>query len=138
MLLAFVLGIECRVGNAVSPGQYRRGSTCGVFGTAAAVAKALDLAIERILWTFGNASAHAGGLLETLGSMSKSLSVGNAARNGFASALFAREGVSGPARPLAILPDVPSVIEAGLPSTRRRSSGRGRRRQAPRPPSSAS
>ncbi|HYC46489.1 MAG TPA: MmgE/PrpD family protein [Burkholderiales bacterium] len=106
LLLAFVLGVEteCRVGNAVSPAHYRRGwhitSTCGVFGAAAAIAKALGLTQERIVWALGNASAQAGGLLETLGTMGKSVSVGNAARNGFAAALYAQHGVSGPARPL--------------------------------------
>ncbi len=106
LLLAFVLGveIECRVGNAISPGHYRRGwhitSTCGVFGSAAAIAKAHDLPTERIKWALGNASAQAGGLLETLGTMGKSVSVGNAARNGYLAAQFAREGLSGPEHPL--------------------------------------
>jgi 2-methylcitrate dehydratase PrpD len=46
VLTAFILGVEveCRVGNAVSPGHYARGwhitSTCGVFGAAAACANA--------------------------------------------------------------------------------------------------
>jgi 2-methylcitrate dehydratase PrpD len=81
-LLAFVLGVEmeCRLGNAVSPGHYQRGwhitSTCGVFGAAAASAKALDLDTANIGWAFGNASAQSSGLVETLGSMSKSISVG--------------------------------------------------------------
>src|SRR5277367_6396327 len=49
MLHAFILGceVECRIGNAVSPGHYARGwhitSTCGVFGAAAASAKLLGL-----------------------------------------------------------------------------------------------
>ena len=49
MLHAFILGaeVECRIGNAVSPGHYARGwhitSTCGVFGAAAAAAKLLRL-----------------------------------------------------------------------------------------------
>lgn len=106
LLLAFVLGVEteCRVGNAISPGHYRRGwhitSTCGVFGAAAAAAKVLGLSTERITWTLGNASAQAGGLLETLGSMAKSVSVGNAARNGLIAAVFAKQGVFGPDQPL--------------------------------------
>ncbi len=47
VLTAFILGVEveCRIGNAVSPGHYARGwhitSTCGVFGAAAACAKLL-------------------------------------------------------------------------------------------------
>ena len=105
-LLAFVLGveIECRLGNAVSPGHYQRGwhipSTCGVFGAAAAIAKTLNLDGERIAWALGNASAQSSGLVETLGSMAKSISVGNAARNGLLSALLAQEGFAGPERPI--------------------------------------
>ncbi len=53
MLHAFILGteIECRIGNAVSPGHYARGwhitSTCGVFGSAVASAKLLGLDARR-------------------------------------------------------------------------------------------
>ncbi|WP_109481818.1 MmgE/PrpD family protein [Paraburkholderia sp. C35] len=105
-LLAFVLGVEveCRIGNAVSPEHYQRGwhitSTCGVFGAAAAVAKALALDEQKTVWALGNASVQTGGLVETLGTMSKSISVGNAARNGLLSALLAEEGFSGPDAPL--------------------------------------
>ena len=106
LLHAFVLGteVECRLGNAISPGHYDRGwhitSTCGVFGAAAAVGKLLGLTIEEMVWAFGNASAQAAGLVETLGSMAKSISVGNAARNGILSAIMAKNGVEGPAEPL--------------------------------------
>ncbi|MGT2475592.1 MmgE/PrpD family protein [Paraburkholderia terrae] len=106
LLLAFVLGVEveCRIGNAVSPEHYQRGwhitSTCGVFGAAAAVAKALELDEQQIVWALGNASVQTGGLVETLGTMSKSISVGNAARNGLLSALLAEDGFSGPDAPL--------------------------------------
>nr|WP_193727840.1 MmgE/PrpD family protein [Paraburkholderia franconis] len=106
LLLAFVLGVEveCRIGNAVSPEHYQRGwhitSTCGVFGAAAAVSKARGLGEEEIVWALGNASAQTGGLVETLGTMSKSISVGNAARNGLLSALLAEDGFSGPDAPL--------------------------------------
>jgi 2-methylcitrate dehydratase PrpD len=127
LLLSFVLGLEaeCRIGNAISPGHYRRGwhitSTCGVFGAAAAAASALALPPQQVTWALGNASAQAGGLLETLGTMAKSVSVGNAARNGLVSALFAEAGVFGPERPLEGLygflrvmgenPDVECVTE---------------------------
>lgn len=106
LLGAFVAGVEveCRIGNAVSPEHYQRGahitSTCGVFGAAAAVSHALGLGERETLWALGNASAQAGGLVETLGTMSKSLGVGNAARNGLLSALFAADGFSGPDAPL--------------------------------------
>jgi 2-methylcitrate dehydratase PrpD len=106
LLLAFVLGVEveCRLGMAISPEHYRRGwhitSTCGVFGAAAAVGKALKLDAQGLAWAMGNASAQACGLVETLGSASKSLGVGNAARNGLLSALLAQDGFSGPEYPL--------------------------------------
>ncbi|MEX2632216.1 MAG: MmgE/PrpD family protein [Tistlia sp.] len=106
LLHAFVLGAEteCRIGNAVSPGHYRRGwhitATCGVFGAAAASGKLLGLDAQGLLWALGNASAQSSGLVETLGFMAKSLGVGNAARNGLLSALLAERGFDGPARPL--------------------------------------
>jgi 2-methylcitrate dehydratase PrpD len=106
LLHAFALGVEveCRIGNAVSPGHYARGwhitSTCGVFGSAVAVGKCIGLNGERMLWAFGNASAQSGGLIETLGTMAKSLSVGNAARNGIVAAFAAQAGITGPEMPL--------------------------------------
>jgi 2-methylcitrate dehydratase PrpD len=106
LLLAFVLGVEveCRLGVAISPEHYRRGwhitSTCGVFGAAAAVGKALGLDARQLAWAMGNASAQSGGLVETLGSASKSLGVGNGARNGLLSALLAQDDFSGPDHPL--------------------------------------
>jgi 2-methylcitrate dehydratase PrpD len=107
LLTAFALGfeIECRVGLAVSPGHYPKGwhitSTCGVFGAAAGVAKLLDLSPQQILWALGTASTQSAGLCECLGWPAKSVSVGNAARNGLWSALLAEKGFSGPAEPLA-------------------------------------
>ncbi|WP_042265175.1 MmgE/PrpD family protein [Paraburkholderia heleia] len=106
LLLAFVTGVEveCRIADAVSPEHYQRGwhitSTCGVFGAAAAAAKARGLDEDAIVWALGNASAQTGGLVETLGTMSKSIGVGNAARNGLLSALLAEDGFSGPVAPL--------------------------------------
>jgi 2-methylcitrate dehydratase PrpD len=105
-LLAFVLGVEveCRIANAVSPWHYARGwhitSTCGVFGAAAASARILGLDARALAWAFGNASAQGAGLVETLGSSAKSISVGNAARNGLLSALLAQQGFEGPEAPL--------------------------------------
>src|SRR4029079_13483977 len=67
VLTAFILGVEveCRVGNAVSPGHYARGwhitSTCGVFGAAAACAKLLGLSADQIAHAIGNAARPAGG-----------------------------------------------------------------------------
>ena len=106
-LLAFILGfeIECRVGGAVSPGHYPKGwhitSTCGVFGAAAGAAKLLDLSEAQIVWALGNASTQSAGLCECLGWPAKSVSVGNAARNGLFSALLADKGFEGPPEPIA-------------------------------------
>ena len=107
LLHAFILGveIECRLGNAVSPWHYKRGwhitSTCGVFGAAAAVGKIIALDAERMTWALGNASAQSSGLVETLGTMAKSIGVGAAARSGLSAAFFAGAGVTGPAEPVA-------------------------------------
>jgi 2-methylcitrate dehydratase PrpD len=106
LLLAFALGVEleCRVGNALSPEHYARGwhitSTCGALGAAAAAGKLLSLDAERLVWAIGAAATQAGGLVECLGTPSKSLSVGNAARNGLWSALLAERGYKGPPQPL--------------------------------------
>jgi len=106
LLLAFVLGVEteCRLGNAVSPGHYARGwhitSTCGVFGAAMAAGKHLALPPGQLVWALGSAASQAGGLVETLGTMAKSVGVGNAARNGLLAALLAQHGFDGPAAPL--------------------------------------
>jgi len=107
LLAAFVLGfeIECRVGLAVSPGHYPRGwhitSTCGVFGSAAGAARLLGLGADRTVWALGSAATQSGGLCECLGWPAKSVSVGNAARNGLLAALLADKGFSGPAEPIA-------------------------------------
>jgi 2-methylcitrate dehydratase PrpD len=107
LLTAFVLGfeIECRVGGAISPGHYPKGwhitSTCGVFGAAAGAGKLLGLAREKMVWALGSASTQSAGLCECLGWPAKSVSVGNAARNGLLSALLAAKGFTGPAEPIA-------------------------------------
>ncbi|HWB48917.1 MAG TPA: MmgE/PrpD family protein [Stellaceae bacterium] len=98
LLHAFILGVEvsCRVGNAVMPHHYRRGAhitaTCGIFGAAAAAGKLLGLDAVRMNWALGHAATQSAGLVESLGSMSKSIGVGNAARNGLMGALFAEAG----------------------------------------------
>ncbi len=106
LLHALVLGIgvECRLGNAVSPEHYRRGwhitSTCGVFGAAAAAAKLLGLDAKHTVWALGSAAAQSSGLIETLGHMAKSVGVGQSARGGLLAALLAQKGLAGPDRPL--------------------------------------
>ena len=104
---AFVLGVEveCRLGNSISPSHYRtRGwhitATCGVFGAAAAAGKLLGLDARQMVWALGCAATQASGLVESLGQPTKSLGVGNAARNGLWSALLAQRGFEGPQRPI--------------------------------------
>ncbi|MEH2536049.1 2-methylcitrate dehydratase PrpD [Bradyrhizobium sp. AZCC 1588] len=106
VLTAFILGVEveCRVGNAVSPGHYARGwhitSTCGVFGAAAACAWLLGLSAGKIADAIGIAASQSAGIVENLPTAAKNVSVGNAARNGLFAALLAAEGYS--ASPRAI------------------------------------
>ena len=105
-LLAFVLGqeVECRIGLAMSPSHYNRGwhitSTCGVFGAAAGSGKLLGLNAAQMVWALGTAATQSAGLCECLGTPAKSVSVGNAARNGLWSALLASKNFDGPPEPL--------------------------------------
>ncbi len=128
LLLAFVLGVEleCRIGRAISPGHYAKGwhitSTCGVFGAATGAGKLIGLDQRRLISALGNASTQASGLCECLGWPAKSVSVGNAARNGLWSALLAESGFDGPVEPIAGVqgfinamaepPNWPALIEA--------------------------
>lgn len=105
-LQALILGmeVECRLGNAISPYHYNRGwhitSTCGALGAAIAVGWLLRLTPTQLNWALGGAANQACGIVETLGTMAKSLSVGNAARNGMLSALLAAQNFDGPLAPL--------------------------------------
>lgn len=107
LLLAFILGneIQARIGLAISPQHYDKGwhitSTCGVFGAAAGAGKLLGLSEQQLVSALGAASTQSAGLCECLGFPAKSVSVGNAARNGLWSALLAEKGFAGPAEPLA-------------------------------------
>jgi 2-methylcitrate dehydratase PrpD len=107
LLLALVLGneIQARIGLAISPQHYNKGwhitSTCGVFGAAAGAGKLLGLSERALVSALGVASTQSSGLCECLGTAAKSVSVGNAARNGLWSALLAERGFDGPAEPLA-------------------------------------
>jgi 2-methylcitrate dehydratase PrpD len=101
-LRAFLIGAEitCRIGNAVSPGHYAKGwhitATCGVFGAAAGTAALIGLDRAGIAAALANAAVQAAGMVEALGTMSKSLGVGNAARGGLLAALLAERGFDGP------------------------------------------
>lgn len=99
-LHAFLLGmeVECRVGQAVSPGHYQRGwhitATCGVFGAAVAVGRLMRLAPQQMAWAIGHAATQSSGLVASLGTMAKSLNIGHAARNGLLAAQLARHDIT--------------------------------------------
>jgi len=105
-LHAFVLGVEvaCRAGLAVTPAHYEGGwhitATCGVLGAAAACARLLGLDADRTACALGIAATQASGLNEMMGSQSKSLNMGFAARNGLTSALLAERGFTSSMRAL--------------------------------------
>jgi 2-methylcitrate dehydratase PrpD len=107
LLLALVLGneVQARIGLAMSPSHYNRGwhitSTCGVFGAAAGCGRLAALSERQMVSALGAAATQSAGLCECLGTPAKSVSVGNAARNGLLSALFAGRGFEGPSEPLA-------------------------------------
>src|SRR5580698_1583689 len=94
-LNALVLGVEteCRIGNAVYPNHYDVGwhitGTAGVFGSAAAVGKLLNLDQQQMVWAIGLAASQPVGLRESFGSMNKSFNPGRAASNGIFAALLA-------------------------------------------------
>ena len=106
LLHALALGaeVECRIGNAVSPGHYARGwhitATCGVFGAAAAAAKLLRLSPGVTAHALGIAASESAGLVENLTTAAKNIGVGNACRNGLLAALMAEGGFE--ASPFAI------------------------------------
>jgi 2-methylcitrate dehydratase PrpD len=107
LLLALVLGneVQARIGLAISPSHYATGwhitSTCGVFGAAAGSGKLAALSEPQMVWALGTAATQSAGLCECLGTPAKSVSVGNAARNGLWSTLLAEKGFDGPPEPLA-------------------------------------
>ncbi len=94
-LNALVLGVEteCRIGNAVYPNHYDVGwhitGTAGVFGSAAAVGKLLNLNEQQMVWALGLAASQPVGLRESFGSMNKSFNPGRAASSGIFAAMLA-------------------------------------------------
>ena len=105
ILLAIVAGYEVmiRIGMALGKSHYyfwHTTATAGVFGSAAACSKLLQLDSESILNAFGNAGTQASGLWEfkSDGAMSKLLHTGRASQSGMLSALLASEGFTGAKR----------------------------------------
>jgi 2-methylcitrate dehydratase PrpD len=102
---SFVLGCEAalRVGLAM-PGHYEAGwhisSSCGVLGAAIAASVLLRLDAARMRHALAIAASQTTGHRANFGTDVKPLQVGRAAANGVLAALLARDGFTGPARPL--------------------------------------
>lgn len=98
LLLAYILGVETetKIGRAVIKTMYDLGwhptSILGTLGAAAACSKLLGLDAERTLMALGIAGSTAGGLKQNFGTMTKSLHVGQAAKNGVLAAMLAKNG----------------------------------------------
>ncbi|PHR29920.1 MAG: 2-methylcitrate dehydratase [Desulfotalea sp.] len=73
--------------------------TCGSFGAAAAVSKALGLSEKETTWALGLTGSYTGGTwaFSEDGAMSKRFNVGRAAETGLTAAFLAKSGFTGPA-----------------------------------------
>ncbi len=97
-VLAMAMGIEaeCRIARAVVPPHTDIGwhptGTCGVFGSAVAMGKALGLNESRLAHAIGLAATQPVGIREMFGSMTKSFHPGRAAQSGMLSAFLAEQG----------------------------------------------
>ena len=98
LLTALCVGLEVTkaLGVGIQPEHYKLGwhptGTLGVFGATAAVAKALGLGVERACAALGIAVSCSAGVGANVGTMTKPMHVGFAARNGVESALLAARG----------------------------------------------
>lgn len=89
--------LECRLGAIMNPRHYHsRGWHCtssiGTVGAAAAASHVMGLTHEQAAHAVGIAASLACGLKENIGTMTKPLHAGAAARNGMMAALLARSG----------------------------------------------
>lgn len=96
--VAYAAGYEVmvRLAYGMNPGHYQRGwhptATLGVIGIAAAAARLLGLSAERTATAMAVAVSHAAGVKANFGTMTKSLHVGQAVRNGMFAARLAEAG----------------------------------------------
>ena len=101
LLTAYIVGmeVEYRIGAAMGQLLTQQGwhstPVLGTLGAAAAVAKALNLNLSQIKMALGIASSLAGGIGKNVGTMTKPMHAGNAARNGIISTALAAGGFTG-------------------------------------------
>lgn len=100
ILTAFTLGVETelRISRAVMPHHYEIGwhptGTIGTLGAAVAAARLLGLQGHEIAQALGIAGSAASGLLENVGTFTKSLHAGRAGMNGVFAALLSQKGLT--------------------------------------------
>ena len=100
VLLAYVLGFETamRIGMASVPAHLHRGwhpsATIGIFGATASATTLLELDAEATATALCIAASLAAGIGGNIGSMTKPLHCGQAARHGVMAALLAQQGFS--------------------------------------------
>ncbi len=100
LLTAYVGGFEagCYLSAAIMPGHFEAGwhptGTMGAFAAAAGGARLLGLDRAQTCTALGVTASMASGLLANLGTMTKPMHCGHAARSGVTAALLAAEGFS--------------------------------------------
>ncbi|MFK4548072.1 2-methylcitrate dehydratase PrpD [Streptomyces tendae] len=96
--VAYAAGYEVmiRLAYGLNPAHYQRGwhptSTIGVIGIAAAAARLLQLSADHTATAMAIAVSHAAGVKANFGTMTKSLHIGQAVRNGIFAAKLAAAG----------------------------------------------
>lgn len=93
------LGVMTALGSLMNPSHYTRGwhptATIGTLGATAAAGRILELTEESMAHAFSIAASEAGGIRLNIGSMTKPLHAGLAARNGIQAAKLAALGLTG-------------------------------------------
>ena len=98
VLLAYVAGFETetRIARSVNFDHYRKGwhptTTLGIFGTAAACSRLLNLPQEIVATALSLSVSMAAGVKASFGTMTKSLHVGHCSRDGLFATLLAKQG----------------------------------------------
>lgn len=101
LIRAYIAGFETqsRLGRGVSRYQYTHGwhptTTIGIFGVVGACSVLLGLSEAQSVHAFSIATHMASGIKSNFGTMTKSLGVGQAARNGLLAVQLARGGFTG-------------------------------------------
>jgi len=101
IITAYVIGIEIesRIGDAIGRDNSVHGwhptAVLGTIGATAACASILKLTTDQACMALGIAGSLASGLQKNIGTMTKPMHAGNAAKNGIIVSLLAKEGFTG-------------------------------------------